>query len=220
MKFRWVPNSFGRSGIVATREMSDSQPLYPELWIDYNIEHFDQDRFAVASSLAFGAFADRRLFFDAAVSQSTSSAIQSFLGRGSVNVHPVLFSDKSSLSGDTLMILSDDNTPLPHANGLGRHRLFGLNVLSSDRYSGGILQMDQLTISSNAWLHSGPGLGIKRGCYPYLAAAVLLAADFGIGAIEIKVDDSELKDQLHGVRAMFRSVGLNLVECSSFGTSP
>lgn len=210
MKFRWVPNSYGRSGIVATAESVDSQPVLSELWMDYNIDLFDQDRFSVACALAFGPSTNQRMAFSAGVSHRVSTEIERYLAGSRVRVEPVTYEERSVPTGNSLLLLHDQQMAVTAMNAVGAERHFALEILPSDRFSGGMLQMDRLSLSSNAWLLVDQPPGGLRS-HPHLAAAVLLAADLSASAIKV-ISSSSIADPLmRDVARLLRSTGLSLV---------
>lgn len=211
MKLRWVPNSFGRAGIIASSEGNDTHPVFAELWIEYNIDNFTQDRFAVASALLFGTCVNGRLAFEAGVSQNVSKTIEVFLDSCTISVDPVVFEENPFPPGDSIIVLHDGETQNPVANRLGEQREIDLIVVPSDQYAGGLLQMERLTIASNAWLHSPQGAGGNIRWYPYIAVAVLLAADLSAGAIRLDSSNLGDVDQESSLHAMLHAVGLNLL---------
>ena len=87
-----------------------------------------------------------------------------------------------------------------------------LNVLRTERFSGGLLTMDSLSLATNAWLHVNERTSALVAHLPYLAVAILLADDLGAGAIELDADvldsDGALADELI---ALCNAVGLALL---------
>ena len=94
-------------------------------------------------------------------------------------------------------------------NTLDATRRIGLNVLRSDEVTGRLFSFDRLTVSSNAWLHAGQRRGIEQ-LYPFLAVAVLFAADLQVSTIVCQPSGEADDDRLLALVDLLGSVGLGL----------
>ena len=76
MRFRWEPNSFGRSGLVALPERGDVRPVFDELWLDHVVDDVDAGRFAAAAALTFYAEAGSSFKVPDPISPAAAHAIE------------------------------------------------------------------------------------------------------------------------------------------------
>ncbi|GAB3526596.1 hypothetical protein GCM10027402_25540 [Arthrobacter monumenti] len=210
MKFKWEPNSFGRSGILATVEEGDTYPVASEFWLDLNLSKYHDDRFAAASALLFGHVTGARLAFTGRVSISVARSIEAIFPE-TVRVDPVLYSDREMPRGESTLIVCNGRKGVAPDNGLHKQREFVLEIVRSDVYSGGLLEMDALTLSSNAWLHSETQSGKLGRWYPFLAAGILLAEETSASAIFIDAPDIIEEPDFPLLSDLCSSVGLNLL---------
>lgn len=191
MKFQWEPNAFGRSSIAAVPEQGDSAPGISELLIDHVVDTYDDDRFLAASALAFAPYVFTRFYANGAVSTTTAAAIERQHGGLQGRVQNVHFMRGAHYTlGETVMHLDTEPSRREQENQLGLRREFNLSVLRSDHYSGGIMSMGGMTVSSNAWLLASSRKGASCW-YPYIAVAVLLAEGVTGGAIKIPTQDRD-----------------------------
>lgn len=211
MRFRWEPGSHGRSGVIAVPEAGDSLPLVDGLWLDHVAEPVHADRFAAAAALLFASRTRSRLKFPEAVSPSVAQAIEALDPLGRRRVDSVLVSAAPSPRGGAILVLGADDPGASVANARGRQRRVALNVLRTDRYSGGLLTMDSLSVASNAWLHTDDRGTALQAFLPYVAVGILLADELGIGGLELSADllasDDDLTSRL---TLLCNAVGLSL----------
>lgn len=209
MRFRWEQNSYGRSGLVAVPERGDVRPVFEELWLDYMVDALSADRLAVAAALTFYAQAGARFKVPEAISPATARAIEALDPTGRRRVDLVLASQLVPKRGTAQLVVGVDDPGGSVANSRGGERRVALNILRTDRYSGGLLTMDSLSLASNAWLHVKHGVSALAAQLPYVAVAVLLAEDLGAGAIELSADALDSDDALAGqLVSLCNAVGL------------
>lgn len=212
MRFRWEENSFGRSGLVAIPEKQDTTPVFAELWVDQVVETVPPDRIAVAAALVFHECVAGDFRVADPVSVEVARAIEALDPMARLRVDAV-HTRPQTLPADTAVLeLGREEVHRSVSNQRGAQRNFSLSILRSDRYSGGLLSMDGLSVASNAWLHGqrGGDSGLTAWM-PYLAVAVLLSQDLGAGAIALPpgtVTDSS--DEAVRVRALCNAGGLAL----------
>lgn len=212
MRFRWEENSFGRSGLVAIPEKQDTTPVFAELWIDQVVEAVAPDRIAIAAALLFHECVAGDFRVTDPVSVEVARAIEALDPSARLRVDAV-HTRPQTLPADTAVLeLGREEAHRSVSNQRGAQRNFALSVLRSDRYSGGLLSMDGLSIASNAWLHSQrQDESALVTWLPYLAVAVLLAQDLGAGAISLPAGTiSDSSDEAGRVRALCNAGGLAL----------
>lgn len=212
MRFRWEENSFGRSGLVATPEKGDTTPVFAELWVDQVIETVHPDRLAIAAALLFHRSVAGDFRVSDPVSVEVARAIEALDPQGRLRVDAVHTRPQTLPADTTVLELGREGLHGTASNQRGVQRTFALSILRTDRYSGGLLSMDGLSVASNAWLHRQSGQEELAGWLPYLAVAVLLSQDLGAGAVALPAGVvSEPSETSQLVRALCNAGGLALL---------
>lgn len=212
MKVSWTNDKSGRAGLVAhDLDIYDTQPVVSEFWMDAAPSKNWADRTAVAATLVFGLHVGGRLHAPFAMSSPVATAISGFSSNG-----PIVPTNVSSGAGTLtwrggleLAIETDAPVGSERVNVLDATRRIGLNVLRSDMATGRLFSFDRLTLSSNAWLHAEQRSGIEQ-LYPFLAVAVLFAADLQVSTIVCHPSGEVHDDQLAPLGDLLSSVGLGL----------
>lgn len=212
MKVSWTNDKSGRAGLVAhDLDYYDTFPVVAEFWLDASPAKNWADRAAVATVLVFGSQIGGRLHAPFAMSSGVAGAISRFSSNG-----PIVPTNVSSGAGMLtwgggleLVLESDPGIGMERTNSLDSTRRIGLNVLRSDFATGRLFSLDRLTVSSNAWLHAEQRSGIEK-LYPFLAVAVLFAADLQASTLVCPPTDLYLDDQIAPLADLLGSVGLGL----------
>lgn len=211
MKVSWTSDKSGRAGLVAHDiEFFDTFPVISEFWMDATPSKNWGDRVAVAATLVFGSHMGGRFHAPFAMSSPVASAISGFSSNG-----PIVPTNVSSGAGRLtwdggleLALEVDFPVGSERVNSLDSTRRLGLNVLRSDVVTGRLFSFDRLTLSSNAWLHAEQRSGFRR-LHPFLAIAVLFAADLQVSTIVCQ--GNELRDdESSALVDLLSSVGLGL----------
>jgi hypothetical protein len=192
-------------------EHFDTFPVVSEFWMDASPAKNWADRAAVAATLVFGQHMGGRFHAPFAMSSAVAGAITRFSTNG-----PVVPTNVSSGAGTLtwhggleLALEKDSAIGSERANALDATRRIGLNVLRSDVATGRLFSFDRLTLSSNAWLHAEQRSGLE-GLHPFLAVAVLFAADLQVSTIVCPQPSEIREDELAGLVDLLASVGLGL----------
>jgi len=212
MKVSWTNDKSGRAGLVAhSLEDFDTYPAVSEFWMDASPAKNWADRAAVATTLVFGPHMGGRLHAPFAMSSAVAGAISRFSSNG-----PIVPTNVSSGAGTLtwrggleLALERDAAFGSERINSLDATRRIGLNVVRSDLATGRLFSFDRLTLSSNAWLHAEHRSGIEE-LYPFLAVAVLFAADLQVSTILCQPNSVFANDQLQALHNLLGSVGLGL----------
>lgn len=212
MKVSWTNDKSGRAGLVAHDiDYYDTFPVVSEFWLDASPAKNSADRAAVATVLVFGSHIGGRLHAPFAMSSSVAGAISRFASNGPI-VPTNVTSGAGTLTwggGLELVLESDPGIGMERTNSLDSTRRIGLNVLRSDFATGRLFSFDRLTVSSNAWLHAEQRSGIEK-LYPFLAVAVLFAADLQASTLVCPPTHPYLDDQIAPLADLLGSVGLGL----------
>jgi hypothetical protein len=212
MKIQWTTNSFGRSGILAIAEDSDTQPPVDTFYLDYIVEDIDHDRLAIAAALVFGSYAGNRLMFDNPISAGVARSIEVFLRERMIRVDPVSYVENSSLHGDSIIMLDHSGAHAAPNNELGQQRQIGVSILPTDSSAGGLLTMNTLSVASNSWLHAQLHPSGSAEDSSSVAAGVLLSADLSAAGIAIcESGDVGGSTGPQALRALLESAGLSLL---------
>ncbi|MET4135501.1 hypothetical protein [Pseudarthrobacter sp. PvP090] len=212
MKISWTNDKSGRSGLVAhDLESFDTYPVVSEFWMDASPTKNWADRAAVAATLVFGQHMGGRFHAPFAMSSAVASAISRFSCNG-----PIVPTNVSSgagtltwLGGLELALEKDAAMGSERINTLDETRRIGLNVVRSDLATGRFFSFDRLTLSSNAWLHAEQRSGVEQ-LYPFLAVAVLFAADLQVSTIVCGPGATNSDGQIAALVDLLGSVGLGL----------
>lgn len=212
MKVSWINDKSGRAGLKAhDLEYLDTYPVVSEFWMDASPAKNWSDRAAVAATLVFGSHMGGRFHAPFAMSSSVAAAISRFSSNG-----PIVPTNVSSGAGThtwrgglELALERDAAIGSERVNALDATRRIGLNVLRSDVASGKLFSFDRLTLSSNAWLHAEQRSGTEQ-LYPFIAVAVLFAADLQVSTIVCQPSEEIPDDQLVALFDLLGSVGLGL----------
>jgi hypothetical protein len=212
MKVSWTNDKSGRAGLVAHDfEHFDTFPVVSEFWMDASPAKNWADRAAVAAALVFGQHMGGRFHAPFAMSSAVAGAINRFSTNG-----PIVPTNVSSGAGTLTwhggleLALEKDSAIGPErTNTLDATRRIALNVLRSDLATGRLFSFDRLTLSSNAWLHADQRSGIEQ-LYPFLAVAVLFAADLQVSTLVCPQSSDVRENDLAGLVDLLASVGLGL----------
>lgn len=192
-------------------EYFDTFPVVSEFWMDASPTKNWADRAAVAATLVFGTHMGGRFHAPFAMSSAVASAISRFSSNG-----PIVPTNVSSGAGTLtwrggleLALEKDAALGSERVNTLDATRRIALNVVRSDQATGRLFSFDRLTLSSNAWLHAEQRSGIER-LYPFLAVAVLFAADLQVSTIVCQPSSEIPEDQMPALIDLLGSVGLGL----------
>ena len=168
-------------------EKGDVRPGVDHLWLDHVVETVRADRLAAAAAMVFAEHTSSRFKFPEAVSPATARAIEALdpLGRRRVDLVLVSEAARRPLGGAVLVVGVDDAAATVR-NQRGMQRRVALNVLRTDRYSGGLLTMESLSVASNAWLHVVTEGSPLSAHLPFIAMAILLCDELGARAIELR----------------------------------
>ncbi|PVZ57499.1 hypothetical protein C9424_09215 [Arthrobacter sp. H-02-3] len=212
MKVSWINDKSGRAGLVAhDLEYLDAFPVVSEFWMDASPASNWADRVAVATTLVFGSHMGGRFHAPFAMSSDVAAAISRFSGNGQI-VPTNVSSGAGTLTwrgGLELALETDAVMGSERINSLDATRRIGLNVVRSDIATGRLFTFDRLTLSSNAWLHAGQRAGNEQ-LYPFLAVAVLFAADLQVSTLVCPADAEFTDQQLASLLDLLGSVGLGL----------
>ncbi|XAS62920.1 hypothetical protein ACOM2C_05535 [Pseudarthrobacter sp. So.54] len=212
MKVSWNNDKSGRAGLKAhDLEYLDTHPVVSEFWMDASPAKNWADRAAVAAILVFGSHMGGRFNAPFAMSSKVAAAISLFSSNGPI-VPTNVTSGAGTLTwpgGLELALEQDAPLGLDRINKLDGTRRIGLNVVRSDLVTGRLFSFDQLTLSSNAWLHAQQR-SVGERMYPFMAVAVLFAADLQISTIICRADDEVPDRQLAALGNLLGSVGLGL----------
>lgn len=212
MKVSWINDKSGRAGLVAhDLEFLDAFPVVSEFWMDASPATNWADRAAVAATLVFGSHMGGRFHAPFAMSSDVAAAISRFSRNGQI-VPTNVSSGAGTLTwrgGLELALETDRAIGSERINSLDATRRIGLNIVRSDLMTGRLFSFDRLTLSSNAWLHAERRSGTEQ-LYPFLAVAVLFAADLQISTIVCQPSSEIPADQLGALVDLLGSVGLGL----------
>lgn len=211
MKVSWINDKSGRAGLVAhDLEFLDAFPVVSEFWMDAAPATNWADRAAVAATLVFGSHMGGRFRAPFAMSSDVAAAISRFSRNGQI-VPTNVSSGAGTLTwlGGLELALETDASIGERVNTLDATRRIGLNILRSDVATGRLFSFDRLTLSSNAWLHAEQRSGIEQ-LYPFLAVAVLFAADLQVSTIVCPPVSEDVDAELLALVDLLGSVGLGL----------
>lgn len=219
MKFAWVDERNGRSGIVAEPEEYDGVPWFNSLWLDASPESVHPDRIAVAAALAFGQYVETGLHFDRPVSVGVANAIRRFLGRPNLDISPVTYKQRLFATGSGRLVLGVDEPHMQQDNGFLAQWTSFLNVVRSDVFTGALYSSSGLTVASNAFLfedlvRSGPSPRSLVGALPYLATACICAEWLASSALVVHCSEvaplDAAGDAPASLRELLRATALSL----------
>lgn len=212
MRVSWINDRSGRAGLVAHHlEQLDAFPVVSEFWMDASPAKNGADRAAIAATLVFGSHMGGRFHAPFAMSSNVAAAIGRFSDSGKI-VPTNVSSGAGTLTwpgGLELALETDAALGTERINPLDATRRISLNIVRSDVATGKLFSFDRLTLSSNAWLHAERRRGIEQ-LYPFLAVAVLFAADLQVSTIVCRSDGEFPDDRLASLVDLLGSVGLGL----------
>lgn len=150
----WSPmDETGRSGLVAEPQEYDGVPPFAELWFDASPRLLGNDRLGVAAALAFGAFTKGTITMPRPVSPAVGASVARYCAGEWTNVEPVEFKPAALPVGSTDLLVGAPKD-YEAENRWGAPRVVKLNVLPSHQYGGQLASLAELSLASNAWLHS------------------------------------------------------------------
>ena len=209
MKITWVPrDETGRQGFRARIGPYDAVPGIDTFYMDGAPLLMSADRMAVAATLIFGRLASGPLELPRSCSPAAASAIAEFLRPVSVSVSPVDHEPRALPVGAGLCIAAEerDQAGAPE-NAWGERRTFLLRSMRSDRYTGSLAGMSELSLATNGWLHADADGSPLARRLPSIAVAVLYAETLQVD--EIIAPDAESDAQLaEDLRNLLASVRL------------
>jgi hypothetical protein len=208
MRFSWDPRvDTGGCALHAEAEEYDGHPRPAALTVDYSPRFASPIRLAAAATLAFRPFLAGSITFPEKISPELATRVSTLLEPtttypGPLELHPKampLGSGKFHVETDSMVEL-----------GVSAARDSRLRLASSGQAFGHHVTADVTTVPTNAsLLEPLDGDELDRSL-PYLAAAVLIAEDFGIGTLT-------LPDRMRGLpRAgatteLLKAAGLSLM---------
>ena len=193
MRFEW--NAKAQQGgceLIAHPDDYDGHPPVSSLRLDYSPRYTTSARVAAAAVLAFRPFLSGTITFHAGVPAEFASAVEDLLAPTAVFPNPVDLQPKGIPVGVAAVQVHGDG-----GGGVGRDTAVSELVLrSSGRTFGHTINGHRIEVSTNASrLVPASGRGIQRAL-PYVAAAVLMAEDFGWGELLVEATNQNREDDL------------------------
>lgn len=206
MKFSWVSERAGRSGIAAEPGVYDGSPSLGELWMDAEPEARHDDRVTLAAALAFCAYLSGPLDMqERKVSIGLANELTEKLAPFVQTVTPIEFAQRRFADGAGTLAVHTEIEGINHLCA-DPEVTTGIRVSPSDKTTGQFLDGRILHTASNASILSAMAQRMHRAtCYPELAVAVLFAEDLGCDHI---VAPESLADPAW--RSCFLAAGLRL----------
>ena len=186
MKFQWNPNlATGGCELSAHPDDYDGHPTPDVFRLDYSPRFASPGRLAVAAVLAFRSFVAGELTFPSPIAPELARSIIEFLDPVAVFPQPLDFQPKAVPLGTGLFVVEPDGIPSPADAAPGGPSVARLRLPSAGEGFGHSLTRDTLTVPTNATLLVPASEDPLARLGPFVAAAVLLAEDFGIGTLQL-----------------------------------
>jgi hypothetical protein len=186
VRIEWHPVlDDGGCGISAVPQEYDGHPTPDLLKLDYSPRFAAPTRLALAAVLAFRPYISGALQLPQPVSPEVADGIREILRPHEVFPEPIEYHPKAIPTGPGTFRLQDSPTAVKPGSPAGP---LDLVLVDTARVFGHHLEGNVATMPTNASLLA-PGVSdpLDR-LLPSLAVAVLLAEDFGVGAIELPAE--------------------------------
>jgi hypothetical protein len=153
--------------------------------MDFSPRFYSPGRVAVAAVLAFRPFIAGAVTFADGIAPELAHSITAFLAPATVFPYPLDFRPKALPLGTGVFVLDAPDIEAPDSqvpSGLAMSRL---RLTSAAQDFGHHLEMDVVTVPTNAPLLEPASSEPLARLMPYAAAAVLLAEEFGVGTLQL-----------------------------------
>lgn len=206
MKISQKIDERGRFSLAFEVESYDATPPVGRLDVDYTPIVRGQDRVALASYLAFGAWISGGVSFPNPVSPELASAIESDAAPVRIRPQQVDYVPRriSSSSACAKVVVGQQDVDSAMSQ--------SIRVLPRGKYAGFLQKDGRMQVASNAYLLAGC-LSEWVQYRPVLAVAVLVAEDLGVGALQI--DENIVEEERFKLQSLLGAVGLRLTTDNS-----
>ena len=182
MRFSWEPRvDTGGCALHALPEDYDGQPRPGVLTVDHAPRFASPIRLAAAATLAFRPFLAGSITFPEKISPELATRVSALLEPATTFPGPLEFHPKAMPLGNATLHVESNAVAMPGPEG----RTSRLVLTSSGQAFGHHVTAEVTTVPTNACLlEPSSGDELDRSL-PYLAAAVLVAEDFGVGTLTL-----------------------------------
>lgn len=183
MRFSWDPRvDTGGCALYAEAEDYDGHPRPAVLTVDYSPRFASPIRLAAAATLAFRPFLAGSVTFSDKIPPELATRVSALLEPTITFPGPLEFHPKAMPIGTGMLHVETDAMV---ELGVSVNKASRLRLASSGQAFGQHVTADITTIPTNAsLLEPLDGDELDRSL-PYLAAAVLIAEDFGVGTLTL-----------------------------------
>ncbi len=186
MRFEWHPNlDMGGCALTAIAEDYDGYPAPSSLMMDFSPRFASPGRLAAAAVLAFRPFISGAATFPHGIAPELARSISEFLSPATTFPGPLEFHPKEMPLGTGVFQVEAPDTPGEAVNDRPNEGVSRLRLSSSGQDFGHLFAPTVTTVPTNATLLSPQSDDALVRLMPHIAAAVLLAEDFGIGTLRL-----------------------------------
>jgi hypothetical protein len=187
----------------------DGHPRPAALLGDFSPRFASAELVAAACVLSFGRFLNGIIELPHAIRPETARAIHDYLGRGHIDVRPVVYEPRAIHYPAGTFLLGGASEPVSALSGRTAGRGISLDLVSTDSGFCFNYSSDRIIVPTNADVVSSGGPGGDEFWLARLAVAAIVAADFDIGTLLIGPDVPR-SSAVERAGGLLRAAGLGL----------